>query len=567
MFESVRRQPGGQLYGLLADAMPNPQGSYRGNVLPVIRMPDGSMEPAVPEMLRSGLLGMAEWFDAGKAAGEGRQWGISGEATLSLPASSAIAGAATAPRGVLASGASRPYRVFQGRSRRGLTDFFNPDGNSWGSTSRETAEQFAGKSELSKYYPSYPGEVYELEFDLKNPMEISYRDVLWDRQKELAKIAEAKAKGHDGLKIKFNDEKTDYVAFYPEQVKRVDDALIRLTDDAARKLSPEERMNIAQRNAALPVEKGGLGLPPDNTPEMRARAMGFDTDAYHGTRSDFDEFERGDIGFHFGSEEQASKRLADTRRAQGVEGEAVLPVKLKYKNPVELPDVGEWNDPAVVSDRLKDTNWGNSNWQRRGLLDDIADDARSIQNEFYDRDEFLESPEASGFLDDIRMEIEDGADAVRYRNEVENKFGDQSGLTRSAQKRFDDLNREYHELRKAIASRRPPPPDDPAELDSWLKAPAPEPTKEEARRLEELLAAKNRLLDTETNDPFSTIIMDPRNIRSRFAAFDPARADSADLLASNPAPAGLLGLFGMAEEDRPKRSKRSKRGQMKRKAR
>ena len=39
----------------------------------------------------------------------------------------------------------------------------------------------------------------------------------------------------------------------------------------------------AQINAAKPVSEGGLGLRPDNTPEERAMAMGFDTPAYHGT--------------------------------------------------------------------------------------------------------------------------------------------------------------------------------------------------------------------------------------------------------------------------------------------
>lgn len=42
---------------------------------------------------------------------------------------------------------------------------------------------------------------------------------------------------------------------------------------------------IAQKNAALPVEKGGLGLPPNNTAMDRASAMGFDTPVYRGTRS------------------------------------------------------------------------------------------------------------------------------------------------------------------------------------------------------------------------------------------------------------------------------------------
>jgi hypothetical protein len=44
----------------------------------------------------------------------------------------------------------------------------------------------------------------------------------------------------------------------------------------------DEALRIAQRNAAKPVSEGGLGLPKNNTPMDRARAMGFDTEAYKG---------------------------------------------------------------------------------------------------------------------------------------------------------------------------------------------------------------------------------------------------------------------------------------------
>jgi hypothetical protein len=50
----------------------------------------------------------------------------------------------------------------------------------------------------------------------------------------------------------------------------------------------QEALDTAQRNAALPVEEGGLGLPKDNTPEMRAKAMGFDVQAYRGITGDID---------------------------------------------------------------------------------------------------------------------------------------------------------------------------------------------------------------------------------------------------------------------------------------
>ena len=51
--------------------------------------------------------------------------------------------------------------------------------------------------------------------------------------------------------------------------------------------------DTAQRNAALPVEQGGLGLPSGNTAMDRAKAMGFDTDNtfYHGTRADIPAFD------------------------------------------------------------------------------------------------------------------------------------------------------------------------------------------------------------------------------------------------------------------------------------
>ncbi len=55
----------------------------------------------------------------------------------------------------------------------------------------------------------------------------------------------------------------------------------------------EQAHLTAQRNAALPVNQGGLGLAPDNTAMDRARAMGFDVDnpVYHGSGADIDAFD------------------------------------------------------------------------------------------------------------------------------------------------------------------------------------------------------------------------------------------------------------------------------------
>jgi ADP-Ribosyltransferase in polyvalent proteins len=59
------------------------------------------------------------------------------------------------------------------------------------------------------------------------------------------------------------------------------------------KLPTAERMKIAQTNAALPVEQGGLGLPSNNTQWQRAEAMGFNVrePMYHGTQKEFTQFD------------------------------------------------------------------------------------------------------------------------------------------------------------------------------------------------------------------------------------------------------------------------------------
>jgi hypothetical protein len=57
-----------------------------------------------------------------------------------------------------------------------------------------------------------------------------------------------------------------------------------------------EALRLAQQRAALPVEKGGLGLAADNTASQRAAAMGFDTDTYHGTDYDISKLDNSFLG-------------------------------------------------------------------------------------------------------------------------------------------------------------------------------------------------------------------------------------------------------------------------------
>jgi len=85
----------------------------------------------------------------------------------------------------------------------------------------------------------------------------------------------------------------NYVTFSDELV----DVVERNGKPIRKAEAPQAKaLREAQINAAKPVSEGGLGLRPDNTPEERAMAMGFDVNnqLYHGTRSNVSEFVSGD---------------------------------------------------------------------------------------------------------------------------------------------------------------------------------------------------------------------------------------------------------------------------------
>ena len=95
-----------------------------------------------------------------------------------------------------------------------------------------------------------------------------------------------------------------------------------LADSPKNPIAPrQEALDTAQKNAALPIEKGGLGLPKDNTPEMRAEAMG-GIDAVHFSRKggDYTELDSGKfaiapfdaVGTHVGTPQAAMERFQNT---------------------------------------------------------------------------------------------------------------------------------------------------------------------------------------------------------------------------------------------------------------
>jgi len=166
-------------------------------------------------------------------------------------------------------------------------------------------------------------------------------------------------KGFDGLKLK--DSKTGeitYQIFNPE----------KLAVNKSFKYPQQETLDKAQRNAALPVEKGGLGLPKDNTPEMRAEAMGFDTNVYHGSRKDFTSFRDDQPVF-----------AAENPDIAKLYGNIIYPLKLRGEqlNVSDLSDKGSGYFAENLSKKLGLSNQEdllkNSDIRERELINAIKD--------------------------------------------------------------------------------------------------------------------------------------------------------------------------------------------------
>ena len=93
-------------------------------------------------------------------------------------------------------------------------------------------------------------------------------------------------------------------------------------DTLEKALYPQQAaLDLAQERAALPIEQGGLGLPKDNTPMDRAKAMG-GKDQYHFSRTggDYETLDSGQyavapfdaVGTHVGTKQAAADRFRNT---------------------------------------------------------------------------------------------------------------------------------------------------------------------------------------------------------------------------------------------------------------
>lgn len=256
----------------------------------------------------------------------------------------------------------------------------------------------------------------------------------------------------------------------------------------------QEALDIAQRNAALPIEEGGLGLPKDNTPEMRAKAMGFDTPVYHGTNQDINIFnvegkgKTSGAGAFFTTNPTAAETYVS-----GSGGGNILPLLLRQEDLLTANARGRnWAD--IYTNQL-----GAKAGKKRYSLEDLE----------LDRDSATSTDELGIIASNL------GLKGVEIKN-------------------VKDLGPNSHVMRakEYLADRYGITPDE-----TWSNV--------SGKQFDEAQKYMKQFYESQKGDIYA--IQDPSLLRSRNAAFDPMRRNEADILA------GVLPLGLLADEEQRKK--------------
>jgi len=158
---------------------------------------------------------------------------------------------------------------------------------------------------------------------------------------------------------------------------------------------------LAQRNAALPIEKGGLGLHPENTAHDRAKAMGYHTKLYRGTPYPEDSslkvrrVDNGEYGiFASSSPHVASKYAMATGRHNVRDSKTfspkVIPIMAKIENPIETDYNGKDKKGNELSNMLHHVKYDDINGEyshdaviAKNLVDDPHNNEYGVSSDIY----------------------------------------------------------------------------------------------------------------------------------------------------------------------------------------
>jgi len=321
-------------------------------------------------------------------------------------------------------------------------------------------------------------------------------------------------------------------------------------------------------DAASKAVRGGLDMSTAARMQ-RAAEQGKTVDVYHGTNADYSSFdpERLDIGLHVGTPEQAANRLRDTanpliggRSSYYASGANILPLKANLGNSLVMPDVGDWGDSLQVLEELKNVK-GFDKSKIQALIDD-AEEAMSSSS--LKGMTWTETPENKSFLNEIKDIIAGrGYDSIKYQNAVENDYYDLADITDEAKNIKRELGYGLDYFERKVRGRMPRIPEvndpDVAErMQEYLGAKFDDYILPEEAQAMDSLKAQMRAVDSDPKylkDTSSYIILDPaRNVSSRFAAFDPSKRGSGNIMAGAAgAAAGLSALRGLQSDEQERK--------------
>lgn len=265
---------------------------------------------------------------------------------------------------------------------------------------------------------------------------------------------------------------------------------------SALKTAQDEAMEIAQKNAALPIEQGGLGLPKDNTPMDRAKAMGFDIDnpVFHGTNADIVEFNTKGKGKTSGAGAFFTDNpVVSETYLSGSGGGNVLPLFVNKEN--------------LMSVNAKGRNWAD-------IDTNILSYKRKPLTSMFDE----LSPNSATTTDELGMLAKDaGFKGIDIKNIKDS--GPNSHIFRAKEYLKDKYGIDVNEDWSNVSGKQ--------------------------------FAEARDFLDKFYNTQKSTVtsIQDPSAIRSRFAAFDPLQRNSGNILAGVGAGGVGLGLRGLLYDE------------------
>jgi hypothetical protein len=256
----------------------------------------------------------------------------------------------------------------------------------------------------------------------------------------------------------------------------------------------QEALDTAQRNAALPIEEGGLGLPKDNTPEMRAQAMGFNTPVYHGTNEDINIFnvegkgKTSGAGAFFTTNPTAAETYVSSSG-----GANILPLLLRQEDLLTANARGRnWAD--IYTNEL-----GAKAGKKRYSLEDLELDRNSATS-----------------TDELGI------------------IASNLGLKGAEIRNVKDLGPNSHVMRakEYLSDRYGITPDE-----TWSNV--------SGKQFDEAQKYMKKFYESQKGDIYA--IQDPSLLRSRNAAFDPMRKNEPDILA------GVLPLGLLADEEQRKK--------------